>query len=99
LPGRRFLRAQEQVWRCGSWAQLFFFSPNETGFVAPELAVARTLGFSCFGFFASLFPRLLLPFPMTSSQADVPVQRHAGRIDPQENHGCLIGVRAMTLMS
>lgn len=45
----------------------FFFSPSESGFVAPELAVAKTFGFSCFGFFVSLFPRLLSPFPITSS--------------------------------
>lgn len=49
-------------------AYLFFFSPSETGFAAPELAVAKTFGFSCFGFFTSLFPRLLLPFPITTSQ-------------------------------
>jgi hypothetical protein len=34
------------------------------------LAVASTFGFSCFGFFASLFPRLLLPFPITTSKVD-----------------------------
>ena len=54
-----------------------FFSPSETGFTAPELAVAKTLGFSCFGFFTSLFPRLLSPFPITSSQVDYPTRRHA----------------------
>lgn len=58
-----------------------FFSPSETGFAAPELAVARTFGFSCFGFFASLFPRLLSPFPIASSQVDYPARRHAGRTD------------------
>ena len=40
-----------------------FFSPRETGLAAPELAVASVLGFACFGFFTSRFPRLLLPFP------------------------------------
>ena len=49
-------------------AYFFFFSPSETGFAAPELAVAKVLGFSCFGFLISLFPRLLLPFPITTSQ-------------------------------
>ncbi|WP_209426370.1 hypothetical protein [Pararhodobacter sp. SW119] len=48
----------------------FFFSPSDIGFTAPELAVARTFGFSCFGFFASLFPRLLLPFPITTSKVE-----------------------------
>jgi hypothetical protein len=62
-------------------AYLPFFSPSVTGFAAPELAVANTLGFSCFGFFASLFPRLLSPFPITSSQGDYPARRHAGRTD------------------
>ncbi|MGI3213346.1 hypothetical protein ACROSR_19870 [Roseovarius tibetensis] len=46
---------------------LAFFAPSETGFSAPELAVAKVLGFSCFGFLTSLFPRLLSPFPITSS--------------------------------
>ena len=55
-----------------------FFSPSESGFARPELAVAKTLGFSCFGFFTSLFPRLLSPFPITSSQVDYSARRHAG---------------------
>jgi len=81
------------------WTYLLFFSPSVSGLAAPELAVARTFGFSFFGFFTSLFPRLLSPFPITSSQVEKPDRRHAGRSDPQENHGCLIRVRAMTLVS
>ncbi|MBN2905474.1 MAG: hypothetical protein JXJ18_02065 [Rhodobacteraceae bacterium] len=53
-----------------SWAYFFFFSPSETGFPAPKLAVAKTFGLSCLGFFTSLFPRLLLPFPITTSQVE-----------------------------
>src|SRR5690606_30531477 len=71
---------------------------SETGFAAPELAAARTLGFSCFGFFTSLFPRLLSPFPITSSLVDYPARRHAGRTDPRISW-CLIRVRAMILVS
>jgi hypothetical protein len=63
------------------------------------LAVARTLGFSCFGFFTSLFPRLLLPFPITTSRVEMPLWRHARRIDPQQDQGCLLSCRAMTSMS
>ena len=37
-----------------------FFPPiANAGFPASELAVAETFAFSCFGFLASLFPRLL----------------------------------------
>ncbi|MFW2541429.1 hypothetical protein ACN2XU_02220 [Primorskyibacter sp. 2E107] len=60
--------AGEQVLLARLLTYLRFFSPSETGFTAPEFAVARVLGFSCFGFFASLFPRLLLPFPIMTSQ-------------------------------
>ena len=45
----------------------FFFSPKDTGLAAPELAVDKTLAFSCFGFLISLLPRLLSPFPMMIS--------------------------------
>ena len=65
-------------------AYLPFFSPSDTGFTAPELAVASTLGFSCFGFFASLFPRLLLPFPITTSKIELPDRRDAGRPIPRK---------------
>ena len=62
-------------------AYLPFFSLSEIDFDAPELAVARTLGFTCFGFLASLLPRCLSPFPIASSQVDYPARRHAGRTD------------------
>ncbi|WP_175483225.1 hypothetical protein [Salinihabitans flavidus] len=49
---------------------LTFVAPIETGFAAPVLAVAKVLDFSCFGFLISLFPRLLLPFPITTSHVE-----------------------------
>jgi hypothetical protein len=39
----------------------FLLTPILSGFEALELAVAETFGLTCFGFFASLLPRLLLP--------------------------------------
>ena len=50
-------------WRSRSLFYFTFFPPiASAGFPARELAVAETFGFSCFGFLASLLPRLLLPF-------------------------------------
>lgn len=37
----------------------FFLEPIFSGFAAFESAVAETFGLTCFGFFASLLPRLL----------------------------------------
>ena len=51
-----------------------FLAPRETGLSAPEFAVARTFGFSCFGFFASLLPRLLSPLPIMFSQVEIPAR-------------------------
>jgi len=49
--------------RPGSLLYFTFFPPiDSSGLPARELAVAETFGFSCFGFLASLLPRLLLPF-------------------------------------
>lgn len=53
---------------------LAFLAPSETGLTAPEFAVARTFGFSCLGFFASLLPRLLSPLPIMSSQVELPAR-------------------------
>ena len=97
--GNSLRRAGEQGPLARSYDYLRFFSPSETGFASPELAVASVFGFSCLGFFTSLFPRLLLPFPIATSHRAFPIRRHAGWTDPQENQGCLICVRAMTLMS
>ena len=72
-------------------AYLLFLDPRVTGVAAPEFAVARTFGFSCLGFFTSLLPRLLSPFPIISSQVEIPRPRYAGRAVPQENQGCLTG--------
>jgi hypothetical protein len=44
-----------------------FFSPKESGLSRPVPAAAAAFGFACLGFLTSLFPRLLLPFPITTS--------------------------------
>jgi len=74
---------------------LSFLAPRETGLTAPEFAVARTFGFSCLGFFASLLPRLLSPLPIMVSQVENTRPRHAERAVPRGHQGCLTSVRAV----
>src|SRR6056297_1869308 len=74
---------------------LSFLAPRETGLTAPEFAVARTFGFSCLGFFASLLPRLLSPLPIMVSQIENTRPRHAERAVPRGHQGCLTSVRAV----
>ena len=54
------------------WGYLAFFPALMfSGFPALEFDVAKTLGFSFFGFFASLLPRLLSPFDIDFSLFEV----------------------------
>ncbi|WP_377150785.1 hypothetical protein [Roseovarius aestuarii] len=62
-------------------AYLTFFPAMEIGgFPASEFAVAETLGFSCFGFLASLFPRLLLLLAMVFPSKIAVIRCRDGRV-------------------
>jgi hypothetical protein len=50
-------------WSAGFYLT-FFPEIDSAGFPARGLAAAEALGFSCFGFLASLLPRMLLPLAM-----------------------------------
>lgn len=68
-PLRTICSKRQEDSSAGLWGSsegYFAFLPpiDSAGFPASEFEVAKTFGFSCFGFLASLFPRLLFPLPM-----------------------------------